>query len=39
MGENPELKAMRFAAKPTAEQKTSGISVDYNYEDLQGNVY
>lgn len=39
MGAKSQIKkAMRFVAKPTAEQKTSGISVDYSYEDLQGNV-
>lgn len=39
MGSKSRIKkAMRFVAKPTAEQKTSAISVDYSYEDLQGNV-
>ena len=39
MGAKSQIKkAMRFVAKPTAEQKTSGISVDYSYEDLKGNV-
>ncbi len=31
-------KSIRFSTKPSAEQKTSGISIDYSYEDMQGNA-